>query len=152
MSEENVPPHIDECPTKTDPTADCTCEVNGVYGMCPICRRQFSREEITGHESCPSCGGQMPPLHPSGFVEVKVHWFELQVLCSWAEKYALSWQMPHPELKDAVYAITEQLENQHPLKHRLTIARQLGEAAAANPNLTFEDSEIKPIMPKGLLQ
>jgi hypothetical protein len=145
-------PHIESCPQKTDPTADCACEVNGVYRICVVCRQQFSKDEVRGIDKCDGCGTTMPPIHPSGFVDVRIHWYELQMLSCWAEKFVLTYERYHPQMKDALYAMTEQLELQHPFKHPLTVARQLGEMLQRNPSMTLDDDSIKPIMPKGSLQ
>lgn len=144
--------HIPDCPQKTDPEKNCICVVDGVFCRCIICRRPFDKAEAlawTGR--CPECGTDFRPLHPSQNVNVKVNWLELQTICCWAEQYAAHFSLQMPDMRKALYSITDEIEQQHPLNAPLTVARELGQIKERRPDLPLIGN-IEPVPPKWRLQ
>lgn len=90
-------------------------------------------------------------MHPSSNVEVKVHWRELQTLAVWAEHYAAAFAEQYPDMQRALYAITHELEIQHPFHSPLTIGRELGIMIEKGSFVT-KQGNIEPVLPKARLQ
>lgn len=149
---EGPPEHISECPQKDDPTAECKCEINGVFCRCIVCRRTFAKNEVWNHGSCPECGTVFKPMFAAyKDVTIKVHWAELQTLACWAEQYAAAYSVQAPDMLRAVYAITHELEIQHPMNSSLTMGRELGIAREKSP-IIGAVGNIEPVPPKFRLQ
>lgn len=144
--------HIPECPRRTDRTAECRCEVNGVFCICIICRRSLTRMEIKNREACPECDTHLRPIHPRNLVNVNINWEELMTLATWAEQYAAAYKGQYPDMLKAVYAITAELEDKNPMKSPLTVGRELGVMQEKNPTLPFGGGPIEPVPPKLRLQ
>lgn len=142
--------HIFECPQREDATAECKCEVNGVYCICIICRRPFSKAEVWNSGECPECGTKFKPLWAGGLCDVKIHWHELQSLACWAEQYGAAFSEQCPDIKKAIYAITQEIEAQHPMNSPLTLGRELGIIGQTKP--VWPAGNVEPIPPKTRLQ
>lgn len=149
--DEDAPEHILECPQNSDPQAECKCEVNGVYARCIVCRVSFAKSDIFGMRECPECRTILTPMHPNGDTTVKVHWLELQTLACWAEQLAAHYGDVSPDMKKAVYAITHELEVQHPMNSPLTVGRELGLLREKTPTIESY-GKIDAIAPKIRLQ
>ena len=151
MDEINETDHIEECPRKNDAQAECKCEINGVFCVCVVCRRSYSKVEVKDMDVCPDCGVGIKPILPSDGANVRINWAELRALSSWAEAYALAYQGQYPDMLRAVYAITHELEQQFPLKPPLTVGREIGIMKELNPLMPIH-GQIEPVMPKWRLQ
>ena len=152
---EKLEAHILECPQRVDPTAQCECELDGVYCRCIICRTSFSKKEFDHSTTrCPECGTQMNAVLARGQVSVTAIWAELRCLAVWAESFAAAYSGQNPDMLKAVYAITAELEAQHPLHSPLTVGRELGLLPEATQALYVTGSRtgIQPILPKSRLQ
>ena len=143
--------HIEECPQKHDASAECQCELNGVFCICIVCRRPYSKSEVDNMETCPECGVGVKPMLPRENVSINVNWAELKILSNWAEAYALAYQVHYPDMLKAVYSITNEIEQQNPLKTPLTTGRELGVMKEKNPLMPIQGGLV-PVMPRWRLQ
>lgn len=91
-------------------------------GFCTLCGVEVP--QFAGLMKCPHCGTTCAPCSFQHQVDVTVNIHELQLLCSWAENFALAHDECEPGL---VYAIAKRLQRQLPEQHRrlLTIGQQL---------------------------
>ena len=152
MDEAIVPPdHVEGCPRKLDAQAECGCEVNGIFCVCVVCRRPYSKAEVGDMETCLECGVGIKPMLPRDNVAISINWAELKILSNWAEAYALAYQAHYPDMLKAVYAITNEMENQHIFKAPLTTARELGVMKEKNPLMPIQ-GPLEPIPPRWRLQ
>ena len=142
--------HIEECPQRLDSGAECKCEVNGVFCICVVCRRPYSKAEVRDMETCAECGVGIKPMLPNDNAKVSINWAELRMLAYWAEAYAVAYQQ-YPDMLKAVYAITQEIECQHPMKSPLTAGRELGIMKEKNPLLPIH-GQVEPVPPKWRLQ
>lgn len=147
-------PHQSECPQVVDVTASCTCGDNGgFYARCIVCRRAFTKPEIAEQETCPECGTTFKPIHPHYDTTARINWIELQTLACWAEQFAVAYSEQLPDMKKAVYAITQELEMQHPMKPPLTLGRELGILKQGPQGILVTNvGNVEPVPPKIRLQ
>jgi len=141
--------HLPGCPSVITDSARCTCEVDGVFCRCVLCRKPFSRAELGDSEvsECPNCKTELPPMYAMDDAQVSINWFELRILANFAEKWATMHAIAYPAMMEVVYAIAAQVEMQYPSYQPLTIAGELGLEKQKNPDLTVQGA-IQPIIPK----
>ena len=79
---------------------------------CLVCRSEFSRKELQNNMSCPVCGYQGLVMLTSGDVSININWFELKLICMWAESLVL--QTGGSETIKVFYSIIKELAKQVP--------------------------------------
>ena len=112
---------------------------------CILCDHQVTEETLSrGLPYCPGCGTTCAPCRSNLDVNVKVNWFELQVLVTWAENWAQQQKGDDGEVLKAVHAIAHRVSAQYPSLPPLTLAKAVSQmrdivyiakTPAANPTL-----------------
>ncbi len=100
---------------------------------CVLCDYQVTEETLSrGLPYCSGCGTTCAPYSSDLDVNVKINWFELQVLVTWAENWAQQQKEDDGDALKAVHAIAHRVSAQHPNLPPLTLAKavsQMGEIA-----------------------
>lgn len=94
----------------------------GDGGFCTTCGHRVGSFE--GLKACPACGSAGIHCADANQVDVNVNWHELHILCVWAENFARQ-----HDLQTTVFTIARRLQAQHPDRHPLTLAGELGDLA-----------------------
>jgi len=111
---------------------------------CIVCRTEFDHNEITGNEGCPVCGYQGLTMLTNGDINIDINWFELRLICMWAEALAL--QVGDTHSINAFYSVANELKKQIPEAGKITM---FDEAPEKNNGSEFNLDD-KPA-PKGTL-
>ena len=86
---------------------------------CVVCRTEFSNDEIKKNKGCPVCGYQGLTMLTNGDINIDINWFELRLMCMWAEALAL--QVGDTHTLNAFYSIAREIKNQIPEAGRITM-------------------------------
>lgn len=132
--------HFGGCPSVDDESAQCTCEIDGVFCRCLVCRESFPLNRVEGQAKCPKCDTAYKPMSPLDDVMIKVNWWELQILASWAEAWANQNIHTAPQMRTVLYATARELEHQCPSFNPLTVAGDNARTMASEPAPSKIDS------------
>lgn len=112
---------------------------------CVLCDYQVTEETLNrGLPYCSGCGTTCAPYSSELDVNVKINWFELQVLTTWAENWAQQQKRDDGDVLNAVHVIAHRVSAQHPTLPPLTLAKAVSQmrdivyiakTPAANPTL-----------------
>jgi predicted nucleic acid-binding Zn-ribbon protein len=86
---------------------------------CVVCRTEFDHAELDGARGCPVCGYQGLTMLTNGDVAVNINWFELRLICMWAESLAL--QVGDSHSLNAFYSVVNELKKQIPDSGKITM-------------------------------
>lgn len=86
---------------------------------CIVCRTEFEHNELEGNKGCPVCGYQGLTMLTNGDVNLNINWFELRLICMWAESLAL--QVGDSHSLNAFYSVTNELKKQLPECGKITM-------------------------------
>lgn len=114
--------HFGGCPQIDKESEQCTCEIDGVFCRCIVCREAFPLNKVEGMNKCPQCNTSFKPMSPLDDVTVKVNWWELQIVLTWAEAWANQNVFQSPQMRNVIYATAKQIEEQCPSYNPLTVA------------------------------
>jgi hypothetical protein len=109
---------------------------------CIVCRTEFSDDEIgkLGKDGCPVCGYQGLTMFINGDLNIDINWFELRLICMWAESLAL--QVGDTHGLNAFYSMVNEIKKQLPECGKITMFD-------APPDIMESTDSIKP--PDGTL-
>jgi hypothetical protein len=111
-------------------------------GFCIDCGKDI--ESFEGLETCPFCGSSSTPCSYKTQVEIKINWFELQILTIWAERWAQ--ECIGPSGAKTIYAIAERLQKQHPDNVVLSLKAQIAELKK-DPHIGDIETNIPGMLP-----
>jgi len=86
---------------------------------CIVCRTEFENEELEGNEGCPVCGYQGLTMLTNGDLNIDINWFELRLICMWAESLALEVGDTHS--MNAFYGVVKAIKEQLPDCGKITM-------------------------------
>jgi len=86
---------------------------------CIVCRTEYEHEELDGSVGCPICGYQGLTMLTNGDVTIDINWFELRLICMWAESLAL--QVGDTHSLNAFYSVVNELKKQLPESGKITM-------------------------------
>ena len=88
---------------------------------CIVCRTEFTEDEVkeTAKNGCPVCGYQGMTMFTNGDLNIDINWFELRLICMWAEALAL--QMGDDHSLNAFYSTINEIVKQLPECGRITM-------------------------------
>ncbi|RLD65132.1 MAG: hypothetical protein DRI84_07440 [Bacteroidetes bacterium] len=86
---------------------------------CIVCRTEFTDEEIKGNQGCPICGYRGLTMFTDGDINIDINWFELRLLCMWAEALAL--QVGDKHSLNAFYSMVNEIKEQLPECGKITM-------------------------------
>lgn len=98
-------------------------------GFCLDCGTEI--ESFEGLSACPFCGTTGSPASHKEQVNVSINWFELRILCIWAERWANEKNID----VHTVYGIAHRLEKQFPNMTKLTLAGEISDLKRDFPDL-----------------
>ena len=107
---------------------------------CIRCRSKFAIKELKTAKCCPSCGCSVMALRSSQDVNIKINWYELKLICSYAEGFVL--QSEDIESLKTLHSIIHELKRQFPKYPEIS----LFEYSNLNDEITnIVDEEIETI-------
>ncbi len=86
---------------------------------CIVCRTEFDNDELIENKGCPVCGYQGLTMLTNGDINVNINWFELRLICMWAESLVL--QVGDTHSLNAFYAVANELKKQIPDAGKITM-------------------------------
>ncbi len=86
---------------------------------CIVCRTEFENDELKGNEGCPVCGYQGLTMLTNGDLNIDINWFELRLICMWAESLALEVGDTHS--MNAFYGVVKAIKEQLPDCGKITM-------------------------------
>lgn len=123
-----------------------------IFCRCVRCRGEFTEAQITGKNACPGCGNAGAPMSPDEDVTVAINWFELRILCIWAEQWANATKARGQDTTDmlgCVFGIAKALQEQHPTRTPLTLSGEVAQLREQYPGMVTEGiAEGGPLPPK----
>jgi DNA-directed RNA polymerase subunit RPC12/RpoP len=88
---------------------------------CIVCRTEFDKDELkkTAKGGCPTCGYKGLTMLTNGDVNIDINWFELRLICMWAESLAL--QVGDRHSLNAFYSVINEINKQIPMSGKITM-------------------------------
>lgn len=86
---------------------------------CVVCRTEYTYSEIKENEGCPECGYQGLTMLTDGDLNIDINWFELRLICMWAESLALEVGDVHSI--NAFYGVVKAIKEQLPECGQITM-------------------------------
>lgn len=88
---------------------------------CIVCRSEFNHDELTkeGLNGCPNCGYQGLTMLTNGDVNIDINWFEIRLICMWAESLVLEVGDEHSI--NAFYSTINEIKKQLPESGNITM-------------------------------
>jgi len=86
---------------------------------CIVCRTEFENKELEGNQGCPVCGYQGLTMLTNGDLNIDINWFELRLICMWAESLVLEVGDTHS--MNAFYGAVKAIKNQLPNCGKITM-------------------------------
>jgi len=94
---------------------------------CIVCRTEFDNDELIENKGCPICGYQGLTMLTNGDINIDINWFELRLICMWAESLAL--QVGDTHTLNAFYSVVKELKKQIPDAGKITMFDDAPEVA-----------------------
>lgn len=107
---------------------------------CTHCSTEFSEEELTNAQECPTCGTTGTPCLLEDDVMLKINWHELRILGIWADNYARAVNLEDSSRK-VISAILSRCERQFPDRTPLTIGGEVRKLQEIHPEISLLRSE-----------
>jgi len=86
---------------------------------CIACRTEFDNKELVDNQGCPVCGYQGLTMLTNGDINIDINWFELRLICMWAESLALEVGDTHSI--NAFYSVVKTIKEQLPECGKITM-------------------------------
>ena len=104
---------------------------------CIVCRTEFEHDELEGNAGCPICGYEGLTMLTNGDINIDINWFELRLICMWAEALAL--QVGDTHSTNAFYSAVKQIKQQIPDAGRITMFDESPDVSVKDA-LNFNDA------------
>lgn len=109
---------------------------------CIVCRTEFKNDELESSKGCPVCGYQGLTMFVDGDINIDINWFELRLICMWAESLAL--QVGDSHSINAFYGAIKAIKDQLPECGQITMFDE-------SPDIEVIEKPDEVEVPKGTL-